>query len=234
MKNETAAPRAASPTGPTPPRPTSLQADSPLGDKLQAVIASLPPTGVTLAEIRDLVGPDGLLLLTVFLTLVFMVPVSIPGVSTVFGFGILLIGISRLLGRNLWLPRFVAQRVLPADKLRAGLTQGSIWLHRLERVSRPHRLHRLASPGLVDVLNNGALIVGALLLMAPFGLIPFSNTFPALALLFLAIGLMQRDGLCILLGHLANFLTMVYFAILIMGGGAVILELFRRLIGKGA
>jgi hypothetical protein len=63
-----------------------------LGAKLKAITDSLPPDGVTLAEIRDLVGQDGLLILTALLTIVFMVPVSIPGVSTVFGAAILLIG----------------------------------------------------------------------------------------------------------------------------------------------
>ncbi len=202
-----------------------------LGEQLAAVVGRLPRGGVTLAEIRDLVGQDGLLLLAAFLSIIFMVPVSIPGVSTVFGGAILLIGISRQLRRKLWLPKRLAQRVLPADKVRAGLNKGSIWLHRLERVSRPHRLGWLFGVGVMDTLNNGAMILGALLLMVPFGLIPFSNTLPALALLFLAIGLLQRDGLCVLLGHLANLVTVIYFAVLLVGGGAAIREVFRRMVG---
>ncbi|NOU36782.1 MAG: exopolysaccharide biosynthesis protein [Kiritimatiellaceae bacterium] len=205
-----------------------------LGEKLQVIIGNLPSGGVTLAEIRDLVGQDGLLLLTAFLTLIFMVPVSIPGVSTVFGAAILLIGVCRLLGRNLWIPKRIAQRVLPSDKLRAGLNQGSVWVHRLERISRPHRLKWLTSAGVTDTINNCSLIAGAVLLMAPFGLIPFSNTLPALALLFFAIGLLQRDGLCILLGHLSNIVTVIYFVILVVGGSAAIRELFRHIIGKAS
>ncbi len=215
------------------PQQPAAQADS-LAEKLSVAINNLPPDGVTLAEIRDIVGQDGLLLLTVFLTIVFMVPVSIPGVSTVFGTAILLIGISRLLGRNLWLPERIAHRVLPTGKLRAGLNQGSKWLHRLERVSRPHRLNRLASTGLMGVLNNCALITGAVLLMAPLGLIPFSNTLPALALLFFAIGLLQRDGLCILFGHLANVATIIYFIFLLLGGGAIIREFLRLVMGNAS
>lgn len=204
-----------------------------LGEKLQAITDSLPPDGVTLAEIRDLVGQDGLLILTAFLTIVFMVPVSIPGVSTVFGAAILLIGISRLFGCRLWLPERIAQRVLPSGKLLAGLNSGRVWVHRLERISRAHRMPWLASPGLVDTLNNLALVAAAVLLMAPFGLIPFSNTLPALALLFFAIGLLQRDGLFIVLGHLTNLLTVIYFAVLIVGGGAAIRGVFLRLFGGG-
>lgn len=201
------------------------------GEKLNVVIGQLPPDQVTLAEIRDLVGQEGLLLLTAFLTLVFMIPVSIPGVSTVFGAGILLIGLSRFFRTKLWLPGFIAQRQLPSDKLRAGLIQGSKWLHRLERISRPHRMNRLAAPGLVDTVNSAAMILGAVLLMAPFGLIPFSNTLPALALLFFAIGLLQRDGLCILFGHLSNVATIIYFLVLIVGGGVAIHEVFKIFAG---
>ncbi|MDO8944045.1 MAG: exopolysaccharide biosynthesis protein, partial [Desulfobacterales bacterium] len=84
-------------------------ADS-LGAKLKTVIDNLPPDGVRLAEIRNVFGRDGLMLLAVFLTIPFMVPISIPGVSTVFGAAILLIGISRLFGRNLWLPKQIEQR----------------------------------------------------------------------------------------------------------------------------
>lgn len=80
-------------------------------------------------------------------------------------------------------------------------------------------------PGLV---NNAALVLGALLLMAPFGFIPFSNTVPGVALMCLAIGLLQRDGLMVLLGHVANVLSIVYFAVLIGGGGLAIRELFLR------
>lgn len=211
---------------PRPPEPEKARASA-FGEKLNVVIGNLPPDQITLAEIRDLVGHEGLLLLAAFLTLVFMIPVSIPGVSTVFGAGILLIGLCRLFRIPLWLPKFIAFRRLPADKLRAGLVQGSKWLHRLERVSRPHRMHRLAGTGLADTLNSAALVFGAGLLMAPFGLIPFSNTLPALALLFLSIGLLQRDGLCILLGHILNVVTLIYFFILIADGGVAIHEIIQ-------
>ena len=98
-------------------------------------------------------------------------------------------------------------------------------------MSRPHRLKPLTSDGPMEILNNCSLILGAVLLMAPFGFVPFSNTFPAVAILFLAIGLLQRDGLCILLGYLSNFVTIIYFTILIAGGGIAIRELWQRLFG---
>ena len=116
-----------------------------LDEKMKVVIRSLPLSGISLAEIRGLVGQDGLLLFIAFFAIVFMAPVSIPGISTVFGVVILMIRTSRHLGRNLWLPKCIAQRVLSTDKLRTWLNRIIIWLHRLERLSRPLRLNWLTS-----------------------------------------------------------------------------------------
>jgi hypothetical protein len=208
----------------TPPDPDGQS----LGAQIAGMIARLPPDHVTLGELLDLFGDEGLLLLCILLTLVFLIPVSIPGVSTVFGAAILLVGVSRLLSRQLWLPSRVRDRRLPSDRLRPGLTGGLRWVQRMERLSRPHRLPALVDGRTQDVVNNLAFILAALLLMAPFGFVPFSNTLPALALLAYAIGFIQRDGGAVLLGHLANIGTMVYFAVLIGGGGLVAQELFKR------
>jgi hypothetical protein len=149
-------------------------------------------------------------------------------VSTVFGAAILLMGISRLSGRPLWLPAKLRNRPLPSDRLRSALQSGMLWVRRLTRISKPHRMSGLVDGRLVEMINNLAFILAAVLLMAPFGLIPFSNTLPGLALLFFSVGLLQRDGVAILLGHLTNVATIVYFAVLLGGGGLVIKELLER------
>ena len=48
-----------------------------IAERLGSVIQSLPTDGVTLLEIRDLIGRDGLMMLAAFLTIVFPVPVSL-------------------------------------------------------------------------------------------------------------------------------------------------------------
>lgn len=198
--------------------------------RIRALIRSLPRTGITLSELVHRVGNDGLLILAALLTLVFLIPISIPGVSTVFGAAILLIGLARLLRRELWIPERIAHKTIATRKLRPMLRKALPLLHRLERVSRPNRIAWLVANGPAERMNNASLILGAVLLMMPFGLIPFSNTFPAVALLFFAIGLLQRDGVCVLLGYIANVLTIVYFALLIGGGGLALREMVGRVI----
>lgn len=208
-----------------------MHSEPPVSQRLRALVRSMPRTGITLSELIRSVGNDGLLILVALLTLVFLIPISIPGVSTVFGAAILLISVSRLIGRDLWIPSRLEHRVIGTRKLRPLLRKALSWLKKLERVSKPNRIQWLVAAGAVAFFNNAALILGAVLLMMPFGLIPFSNTFPAVAILFLAIGLLQRDGVCILLGHISNIVTIIYFSVLIGGGGLAVRELFNRFAG---
>jgi hypothetical protein len=205
--------------------------DKSLVETMQAVIDSMPSEGVTLAQIRDLIGREGVMFLVAFLTIVFLVPVSIPGVSTVFGGAILVLSLSRLLHRPIWLPARLERRVISAEKLSAAMDRGMKWVRRLERISKPYRLPKLASGKAMSVINNTGLILGAVLLMAPFGLIPFSNTLPALAILFFAIGILQRDGAMMLLGHLMNLASIIYFGVLIGGGAVALQKLWQQLVG---
>ena len=202
-----------------------------LGDRLERIIVTLDGHQLTLGEMIERIGSEGLLMLSMLLTIVFLIPVSIPGVSTVFGAALVLIGLSRLTGRPLWLPGRLRDRHLPADKLRAGLGRGLHWVRRLERVSRPGRLAALSEGRAMDIVNSAAFIFAALLLMAPFGFVPFSNTFPAIALLFYAIGMIQRDGGALLLAYVATLATVVYFGVLIGGGGYLVTGLWQRVTG---
>jgi hypothetical protein len=150
-----------------------------------------------------------------------MVPVSIPGVSTVFGLVMALIGVGVMTDRPPWLPDRLMRKQFPADRLRLALEKGAVWIHRLGRISRPSIAVLTHGTGMARV-NGLMLIAGALLLMAPFGFIPFSNTLPGVAILFLAIGMLQRDGRSILLGYTATALTILYFVFLLLGGIAVL------------
>ncbi|MEM5787879.1 MAG: exopolysaccharide biosynthesis protein [Syntrophobacteraceae bacterium] len=192
-----------------------------LAESVEYVIKNLSGDVVTLREILDVIGREGMLVFCIFLTLPFMVPISIPGVSTVFGLVIGLIGFGIMTHRTPWLPDRLMRKKLPADRLRLALEHGTVWIHRLGRISRPSIPVLTHGMGMTWI-NGLMLIAGALLLMAPFGLIPFSNTLPGLAILFLAIGVLQRDGRSVLLGYMTLVVTVLYFAFLLLGGFTVL------------
>jgi len=189
-----------------------------LAQTLDTVKDSLHEERISLRELMVLIGEQGLLVFCMFLTIPFLLPVSIPGVSTAFGVVIVLIGIGVALNRVPWLPTRLMNRTIERIHLLPALEKGAALFSRLDRFIRPRWL-ALTHASTLNRLNGFLLIAGAVLLMAPFGLIPFSNTLPALAILFLAAGMLQRDGIFVALGYLMLLATVVYFGVLI--GGAI-------------
>ena len=189
-----------------------------LRDKLHQLIQQLPEDRASVQSIVDSLGREAFVFLALVLTLPFLVPVSIPGISTVFGAVIALIGVSIMLNRDPWLPQRYLKREFSSARLRQALAKGADWLHRLEKFSQP-RWHSLVAGHWMIRVNGFMMLVAALLLMAPFGFVPFTNTLPGIAIIFLCLGLLQNDGRSIALGYVANLLTVVYFG-LILGLGA--------------
>src|SRR5690606_42141758 len=73
-------------------------------DALTRTIASLTQPKVTLRALLAMFGDHGSLLLCALLSLPFILPVSIPGASTVFGMAFLLLGIRLTMITITWLP----------------------------------------------------------------------------------------------------------------------------------
>lgn len=184
-----------------------------LRETLERTIDEIKGREVTLRELVELTGDQGLLLLCALLTLPFLLPVSIPGVSTVFGLAIILISVGIMLNRTPWLPKRITERPIDAEKLVPTLKKGAGIIARMEKVIR-RRIEPLTHGAIAGRVNGLVLILGGVLLMFPLGLVPFSNTLPAFAVLFLCIGMSQRDGLFVLAGYAMTVATIVYFVVL--------------------
>lgn len=196
----------------------------PLSVTLSRAIDGIQDETVTLRELMAAIGEQGLLLLCALATLPFLIPVSIPGVSTVFGAAIVLLAVAITLNRMPWLPNKILDRKLDTEKLIPALRKGVKIVSRLDAWVRPRAL--MLTTGSMAVVNGCVLVFGGVLLMAPFGLIPFSNTAPAIGILLLTIGMIQRDGVFVLLGYLGTALTVIYFSVLLYAlfwaGGALL------------
>ncbi|MFN3610013.1 MAG: exopolysaccharide biosynthesis protein [Hyphomonas sp.] len=188
--------------------------NDPLHVTLERTLAAIDTPTITLRRLFDLIGEQGLLFLCALLAIPFLLPVSIPGVSGVFGPAIILIAAGITANRMPWLPRFLARKEFNSEKLKHTLGRGMHIVVRVERVVRP-RLGGITAAGLPARLNGIAIIFAAVLMMAPFGLVPFTNTLPAFAILLLSIGMSQRDGLVVIAGYLFILATLIYFGVLI-------------------
>jgi hypothetical protein len=201
----------------------------PLSAFLADLAAKLPEDYITVRRLLKDVGEQGLLVTAMILTIPFLLPVSIPGMSTPFGIVIALAGVTRAVHRLPWLPRFVLRRRIPTRRLAPVLARGSSLCARLERLIHPRLLILTHGRG-PDIWNGALLSLCGVLLAMPLP-IPFTNTIPAWAALLLAIGIAERDGVFLLTGYAMLLASIVFFITIALGGVAIEHEI-RALVGR--
>jgi hypothetical protein len=181
---------------------------------------------LTLAELKQSLSGRGSGLLLILLALPFCF-ISIPVLSTPFGIAICLIGTCLAMGREPWLPAFIMGRRLSNIRLAQILAAAVKIARQLEKYVRPRLAFLHAGPGMLRLIG-AAIAVAGLGLMLPLP-IPFSNNVPAWAVVLLAVGMMEKDGLCVLLGHITAILAWVFIAltsVFAVGGFQRLLDFF--------
>ena len=186
---------------------------------LASAEAAVRDPSVTLRELLAMLGEQGLLVFCGVLASPFLLPVTVPGMSTVLGIPMLLIGFAVMLSRVPWLPARILNRSLPAATVRMVLAKVRGWSERFEHLVRPRWLGLTGGPA-INLLNGALVLLDVLLLMAPIPLVPFINSVPALAIVLLCFGMAERDGAVIVLGYLMTLVSAVYV------GGFVVLVFY--------
>ena len=181
-----------------------------LSADLEMLHARVKDKSLTLAELKQALKGRGSAILLILLALPFCF-VAIPGLSMPFGIAIGLIGASLAIGREPWLPRFIMHRRLSTARSAQLLAAAIKVARQLERFVRPRFAFLHAGPGMLRLIGLG-IVIASLGLMLPLP-IPFSNSIPAWAVVLLAIGMMEKDGLCVLLGHLTAMGTWVFIGL---------------------
>lgn len=180
---------------------------------IQGLLEEHLETPLAIETLLERTGEQGFGILSGLLTLPMLIPVPIPlaGFSTLMGAGTILMGLQLALGaKQPWLPRRIAQWEM-SPKLSQGL------LKNIERVLYP--VEKFSQTRLVRVSHNQNIrrLIGlgmawnAVLMALPLP-IPLTNLLPAYTIEALVIGLLEDDGLLMLIGLGMTALTTVFFA----------------------
>ena len=176
---------------------------------LSAAEAAVRDPAVSLRDLLAVLGEQGLLVFCCVLAAPFLLPITVPGMSTVLGLPMLLIGFAVMLSRVPWLPERLLNRSLPAPTVRGVLAKVRGWAERFEHLVRP-RLLGLTGSVLINAVNGVLVLVAVVLLMAPIPLVPFVNSLPALAIILLCFGMAERDGVVIVIGYAVTVISAAY------------------------
>ena len=182
-------------------------------------LANRPGSRVSLAEIVAVLGDRAFGVLMLMLALPNAVGIGgIPGVSTVFGVPQIFVAGQMMAGlRRPWLPRWLLAKSIARADFRRVVERARPRLTSFERRLRP-RMAWLVSARAERLLGI-VFLLQAFIVSMP---IPLGNQPPAIAMALIAIGVIERDGRCVLVGLLASVLaTAIAFAVVSLGAAAV-------------
>jgi hypothetical protein len=161
-------------------------AGAPISRIVAEVVGRFPGERISLGEMAEAFGDRAFGLLILLLLL----PSLLPGMASVFGTPVLLLGIQMGLGRRVpWLPKFLARQSVKREDLLRLTSSSSKWLGKIERYVKP-RPGFFASP-LGDRMFGWITAYVAIMLILPG---PGTNGPPAFGNIVMALGLVEHDS----------------------------------------
>ncbi|WP_332660027.1 exopolysaccharide biosynthesis protein [Brevundimonas sp.] len=148
-----------------------------------------------LGELVNAFGERGFGALMLFFGLMNVAIGIIPGTTTILGAPLLLMGLQLTIRQDqLWLPRWALKRSIDREAYRSGLESVLPRLRKVERLSRP-RLSIMTSEVSEVLIGIVTFLLAFILILPIWG----GNLIPALIIATFGFGLMQRDGLAIVI-----------------------------------
>jgi hypothetical protein len=175
---------------------------------------------IPISELVALLSGRGMSLVLIFLCLPFCQPLQIPGVAIPFGLMCSLIGIRIALGKGIWLPKRILKKSLSSSLIGKIASKGITVAKKINRFIHP-RLMWVCANRIMNIFNGLLIFVMGIFLALPIP-IPLSNIVAAWSIFFVGIGILEEDGLFVLLGYGISILSLVFLGVVLFSVHAAI------------
>lgn len=165
-----------------------------LSDVLTSIAGDDSRDRVSVADIFRAMGDRAFGALILIFALPNVIPTP-PGTSALTGAPLVFLSAQLMLGQSPWLPSIIADRSMARSDFASIVSRISPWLARGERMLRP-RLGFLIYPPAEYLIGLLCLVLSIILILP----VPLGNIMPAIAICLFSFGILERDGVCVLLG----------------------------------
>lgn len=171
----------------------------PLTDLLQSVLTKADGKPMTFGQVFEILQHRGAAILIVVFTAPFLFPFQIPGLSVPFGICTLLLGLQIAMPNRRIVPQWILKRELSYPTLEKWINRTKKVVEKVNKVVK-HRLpYFVKKPWVVDV-NGWCVAILSLIFLIPVPL-PLTNFSAAIPIFMIGLGMLEEDGLFILMGY---------------------------------
>ena len=180
---------------------------APISRIVTEVAAQFPGARITLGEMAEAFGDRAFGLLILLLCL----PSLLPGMASVFGIPMLILGVQMGMGRRVpKLPRFIARQSIKREDLLRLSGASSSWITKIERYVKPRPGFFTGPIG--DRLVGWLTVYCAIMLILPG---PGTNGPPAFGNIIMALGVVESDNRVIGIGATLTLLGCIFATVVI-------------------
>jgi hypothetical protein len=167
---------------------------------------------IPLRRLLDALGDRGMASALLVLTAPQLLPLPL-GVSNALAVPIVLVALQMAAGNTQpWLPEWVLERPVTRDKVIGACRRMVPLMRRIERVIRP-RWRLIWQPPADRLVGLGCVVI-SLVSLAP---LPLTGWLPGAALLIVALGLLERDGMIVATGLVVGAGAVAVFVAVVAG-----------------
>jgi hypothetical protein len=171
---------------------------------------------VTFGEVVNLLKGRGFPIFLILFSFPFCLPIQIPGMSTPFGIALMFMGLRLAFGKKMWWPKSWLKKEVPSESLNKIIDSSLNVVRKMERWIKPRfvflsqneKMHRL----------HGLLVTFLAFFLALPLPIPFTNMMSAFPIIFLGIGMLEDDGVFIIIAYAWALLTAGFYIGLFFAG----------------
>lgn len=167
---------------------------------------------LSIGKIIEILAGRGRPLVILLLAFPFCLPIQIPGLSLPFGIAIAFISLRMAFGKQFWLPKKVLSKNISSHSLEKMTNLALHFIRKIRPLIRPRLMWVCHSTGMKN-MNIWLIFLLGLFLALPLP-IPLSNLTAAWAIFFIALGLVEDDGVFVLFGYLVFIFTVGFFIVL--------------------
>lgn len=204
--------------------------DEPVSDTLEKVANHYrESTRVTINDLLTSLRHRGFGLLMLVLVLPNCVPIPIPpGGSTILSIPLFFIALQMLWGKNSpWLPKWLRAKSLERTKVDKIVSVAAPKLRWVEKFLHPRFSFTSTKSG--ERFVGFIWLIFAISIAVP---LPMTNFLPGVGTLFMALGMLGRDGVIVILGIIIGCLGVIFTISLLTIGSAAIIAIFPFLSGS--
>jgi hypothetical protein len=168
---------------------------------------------VTVGEIVEALGDRGIGVVIAIFAIPNTLPSTVPFGNVLTGIPVILFAAQLMFGmERLYLPGFIARRSIDTAFFKSWTPRVGRLLAWFERLLRPRLL--------VMTTSNAERAIGILCVLLSIVStlpIPFGHQLPALGIMLIGLGLIERDGLALLIGSLIGIVGMTLLGLALFG-----------------